>query len=117
MAFAVRLQLLQESGQVSPAVAELTLEYVKKIEDRFEVQLTEENGAMLVTHLAMALERLQKGEPVGELPPEALAELKAQTEAWAFMSQLAQEVEARLGVTVPEAEIGFLTAHLGALLS
>ncbi|MDB4896357.1 MAG: putative transcriptional antiterminator [Firmicutes bacterium] len=116
MSLEPRLQLLAESGQISPLVAELTREVMRKVEAAYHIELTEENGAMFVTHLAVALERLRTGQAISEMPEAALAEVKAYTREWQFMSEVARETAERLHVQVPEGEVGFLTAHLATLV-
>ncbi|MFO7273646.1 MAG: PRD domain-containing protein [Bacillota bacterium] len=117
MSLELRLQLLQESGQISPEVAELTRWILKRVEERYGIAVTEENGAMFTTHLAVALQRLRSGEAIDQMLAEGLAEVKAYPEEWAFVNEVvAGEAGRRLGVTVPEAEIGFLAAHLITLV-
>jgi transcriptional regulatory protein LevR len=112
----LRIQLLLGSGQISQEVAELTREVMRRVERVFGVTLTEENGAMFVTHLALALERLRKGQPVKSMPPEALAEVQTYTREWEFITAVTGEIGWRLGVPVPIEEAGFLTAHLATLV-
>ncbi|MEW8979180.1 MAG: PRD domain-containing protein [Symbiobacterium sp.] len=117
MSLELRLQLLEESGQIGPEVADLTRHVIRKVEERYGVALTEENGAMFVTHLAVALERLRTGQAIDVMLAEGLAEVKAYPREWAFVSEVvAGEAGRRLGVKMPEGEIGFLTAHLITLL-
>lgn len=116
MSLELRLQLLEESGQISPAIAELTREVMRRIEAAYQLELTEANGAMFVTHLAVALERLRTGQAISEMPEAALAEVKGYTREWQFVTEITREAADRLKVQVPEGEVGFLTAHLAALV-
>ena len=117
MSLELRLRLLEESGQISPEVAELTRLILERVEERYGIALTEDNGAMFTTHLAVALERLRSGEAIDVMIEEGLAEVKAYPEEWSFVSDIvAGEAGRRLGVAVPEGEIGYLTAHLITLL-
>ncbi len=117
MSLELRLRLLEESGQISPEVAELTRRILARVEERYGIVLTEENGAMFTTHLAIALERLRSGEAIEAMVAEGLAEVKAYPEEWAFVSEtVAGEAGRQLGVVVPEGEIGYLTAHLITLV-
>ena len=111
-----RLQLLKDSETISPEVAGLTRRLMARVEAEYGLTLTEENGSMFVTHLAVALERLRAGEAIEQMPPEALAEVRGHAREWAFMQQAAGEAASQLGVSVPEGEVGFLTAHLAALV-
>lgn len=117
MSLELRLRLLEESGQIGPEVAELTRFVLERVQERYGVVLTEQNGAMFITHLAVALERLRSGQAIDCMLADGLAEVKAYPEEWAFVSQVVgEEAGQRLGVAVPEGEIGFLTAHLITLI-
>jgi hypothetical protein len=111
--FTPRLDLLQDSDQVSTAARRQTLGLVGAIEATFGVQLVEENGAMLVTHLAMALTRSERGSPLGEEPPAVVvAEALANPVELAFVREHLAAAAAALGVTLPESEYLFVTAHV-----
>ncbi len=117
MSLELRLRLLEESGQIGPEVSELTRFILKRVEERYGITLTEENGAMFTTHLAVALERLRSGEAIDAMVAEGLEEVKAYPEEWQFVTEVvAGEAGRRLGVEVPEGEIGYLTAHLITLV-
>lgn len=116
MSLALRLKLLEDSETISPSVAGLTRWVMSRVEDEYHLTLTEENGAMFVTHLAVALERLRVGEAIEQMPPAALEEVRGYEREWDFMQGVAQEAAARLGVSVPAGEVGYLTAHLATLV-
>lgn len=111
-----RLRLLEDSRTISPEVAQWTRRAMARVEAEYGLILTEENGAMFVTHLAVALERLRAGEAIERMPSEALAEVRGYSREWHFMQRVAEEAASDLGVAVPEGEVGFLTAHLAALV-
>ena len=64
----------------------------------------------LAIHIALALLRLQEGRGVW-LPPEQLAEVKAKGE-FRMARRLFRALEKRLGIDVPESEVGYLALHL-----
>ena len=74
-----RLDLLETSGQVSPQARRLTIELVEGVEREFRLRLDEDNGAMLVTHLAMSLTRLEHGLVATEVPALVREEIGATT--------------------------------------
>lgn len=111
-----RLQLLEDSQTISPEVAGLARRLMARVEAEYDLTLTEENGSMFVTHLAVALERLRAGEAIEQMPPAALAEVRGYRREWGFMQRVAEEAGTQLGVSVPEGEVGFLTVHLAALV-
>lgn len=64
----------------------------------------------LAIHIALALLRLQEGRGVW-LPPKQLAEVKAKGE-FRMARRLFRALEKRLGIDVPESEVGYLALHL-----
>lgn len=116
MSLDLRLRLLEESGQIGPAVAALTRQTIGRVEAEYGLVLDEENGSMFVTHLAVALERLRQGQAIAAMPEAALAEVRGYGREWRFIERVAAEAASQMGVTVPEGEVGFLTAHLATLV-
>ena len=111
--FTPRLDLLEDSGQVSPVARQQTLDFVDAIEATFAVPLDEENGAMLVTHLAMALTRSERRAPLDEEPPAVIVgEAHANPIELAFVRERLDTYGAVLGEALPESEYVFMTAHL-----
>ena len=112
-AFSPRLDLLEDSGQVSAVARQQTLDFVDAVEAMFAVTLDEENGAMLVTHLAMALARSERREPLLEEPPAVVVEeARANPTELGFVRERLDAYGAVLGEALPESECVFMTAHL-----
>lgn len=117
-AFTQRLDLLEDSDQVSAVARRLTLEFVDATEATFGVPLDEQNGAMLVTHLAMALTRSERGLPLGDEPPAALAdEVRTHERELRFARERLDACAATIGSTLPEAEYLFVAAHVCTVTS
>lgn len=112
-----RLELLVKSGQVSRTVVEVVREIARKVKESFGLDLSEEDGSMFVTHLAVALERLRRGEPIKEAPESLLEEIREFHDESTFVSELEVYLNSRLGVSLPLAEKAFCVAHLRALRS
>jgi hypothetical protein len=111
--FAPRLDLLEDSGQVSQVARQQALDFVDAAESAFDVALDEDNGAMLVTHLAMALTRTERREPLPEQPPAVIVdEARANPTELAFVREKLDAYGAVLGEALPESEYVFMTAHL-----
>ncbi|MBH0231189.1 BglG family transcription antiterminator [Halobacillus yeomjeoni] len=64
----------------------------------------------LIIHLALAIERLQKGEFI-QIENEYLDELREKKE-FQVAHQLIHRLEAQFDLTIPEAETGYVTMHL-----
>lgn len=74
------------------------------------VQFADAAFAGLVIHLAIAVRRLQLGRDI-HMPDEQLGALR-DTTAFSVAQRLAQKLQERFGVTVPEAEVGYISLHL-----
>lgn len=111
-----RLSLLAESGQVDADSLVATRRVIRAIEEKYSLVVNEENGGMLVTHLAVALARLKAGQPVTDIPGAALDEAREFAAEWQFVRDIAGAAAASLGATLPESEIAFMTLHLATLL-
>lgn len=64
----------------------------------------------LVTHLAMTVERVEKGENI-HIEERALTEL-AQTVEYQTAKKIMERIEEKLSIKMPEAEAGYISMHL-----
>lgn len=113
--FQTRFELLCDTGQVSQAAVDATLQVIAAIEARYDRNLTEENASMFVTHMVMAFERLLRNEELNEVPPEVLDEATPYRETQAFVAETIGTALKPYRVLVPEGEIAYLTLHLAAI--
>lgn len=114
--FRERLDMLEESGQVTALARWMTETSLARIAQEFGVALTEDNAAQLATHLAMAFSRLQRGEaepPLSEALQEEVHEYPREREV---VRRLMSECEPLLERKVPDSEVDYMTVHLCALL-
>ncbi|MGL4589519.1 MAG: PRD domain-containing protein [Mycoplasmatales bacterium] len=75
-----RLNILLTSGQINEDSVELATKIIDYFKQKLAIQLTEENGAMLITHIVMANERLKKQQPVEPISPMLATQLQAEEE-------------------------------------
>lgn len=85
-------------------------EIVKQAEHGLGRKLTDESFGSLVVHLAVGIQRLVEGRRM-TMPSARLAELRALPE-WPLAVEMAVMLQARTGLTLPEAEVGYLVLHL-----
>jgi len=71
-----RLDLLVNAKEIDEAVRDAVIELVQAVEKRYSLTITEDNGAMLVSHLAMALGRIKRGEELEPIDEDIFAEVK-----------------------------------------
>jgi mannitol operon transcriptional antiterminator len=64
----------------------------------------------LVVHLALAIERIQKGEGI-TIDPSYLEDQKT-TKEYLFAKRIVEQLEQIFQIKIPEAEIGYITMHL-----
>ena len=112
-AFRERLDLLQTSGQLTQSVREATEALIAELNRRVG-PIDDDNAGVLVSHVALSLGRLTRGEL---LEPDLLV----QSEANQYPDELAEAAElARLAEqlgagSLPGGEVSFLAIHLRAL--
>lgn len=83
---------------------------IQHIEEEYDFILSDVSFKGLLIHLAISLKRLQEGKKV-EMEGEDLDLLKREKE-WEIAEQLVKKIEERFGVTMDEAEVGYITMHL-----
>ncbi len=110
-----RLNLLVGAKEIDASIREALIAFVKTIEARYSLQITEDNGAMLVTHLAMALGRICRDEQLEPVDDDIFAEVR-EMPIYKELPALYQPLEKELQITLPQVERDYLALHLGALL-
>lgn len=110
-----RMSILAASGTISFQIGCEMSDLVDHAKDRQHLGLTEENGAALLTHLAMAGERMAKGKTAAPLDAALLEEVKASSHC-ARAQEILKDWYQFLGWQLPEAESGYMLLHLCTLL-
>lgn len=101
-----RLKILLEGDVISKEASEIAVEAA----DRLGAQAPQAQLDMLITHLATALTRLERGEEL-EAPPESMFK---EVEQSVYLRNAKEEIrwlEDRLGGVLPEKEQKFLQLH------
>lgn len=109
-----RLDLLEKSGQIDGSTVENLEDFVKIIENTLSIKITEENGSMFVTHMAMAITRIKADEKITALDDSLLEELKS-TSVYEKIPFIIEQFEDKSGIIIPETEYGYIGLHLGNL--
>ena len=97
LSLAGRLDLLENSGVITPAARRVTSAAIGRIEDLLLVTLDDESGGPLVTHIAVALSRIERNEPPPELPEIVASEIADRPEELRMAEGLAREWQATPG--------------------
>lgn len=110
----VRLNILKEAGQISEETFEALKRVINMLNDKFDIKLTEENGAMLITHLSVALERIKKGEIIEGIDSEIYEQIKNHP-AYKECIKVLKSIEEESNIKIPENEETFIMMHLCTL--
>jgi transcriptional regulatory protein LevR len=113
--FRERFEMLEESNQISPLARQLTGYVLSEISDTLIVKFNEKNAASFVTHLSLALTRIDRGEPgveYSEVVEEAIVEFVNER---IILQRLMNECSKVLGRIIPDSEISYMAVHLCAI--
>ncbi len=103
-------------GHVSSDKLLTVKETVDWSNEELKFKLTDNAYVGLVVHLALAVERIQKGERI-DLDPTYMGEI-ASTKEFAIAKKMTRRLEQSLSLKIPENETVYITMHLlGAKLS
>ncbi len=83
---------------------------VDRVKKDLTYDLADSSYIGLVVHLALALERLKKGDNI-KFDPGYLEELKG-TKEFGIASKMIEDLEKVFQMTIPKDEIGYITMHL-----
>ncbi|MGG1247285.1 BglG family transcription antiterminator [Bacillus spizizenii] len=81
-----------------------------QLKEEIAFSLSDSSYIALVVHLTFAIERIKLGETI-TMEQNELEELKSAKEYSSALA-IAGELERAFGVTIPEAEVGYITIHL-----
>ncbi|WP_226671414.1 BglG family transcription antiterminator [Metabacillus litoralis] len=83
---------------------------INKINSRLPYPLADSSYVGLVVHLALAIERIQRGEKI-TIKEEYLQQLKNSRE-FTFAEEIAEKLEETFTISIPLDEKGYITMHL-----
>lgn len=109
-----RLQILRDSGQLSEGNYILLLKIISMFDRKWGIKLTEENGSMFITHLSVALGRIEKGEKIDAVEENIYQEIAGNKNYDKCLGAI-KDVEEELKIRIPENEKGFLMIYLCTL--
>jgi hypothetical protein len=110
--FRERLDMLEESEQVTNLARRLTEMSVAQLSDELQLILTEDNAAPFVTHLAIALTRINRGDPeiaASAVAEEEIADRQRERDA---VNRVMHDCSRLLQREISMSEISYMTVHL-----
>jgi transcriptional antiterminator len=111
----VRLNILKDAGQISEETFEALKRVIDIFRNKYGIVLTEENGAMLITHLSVAFERIKKGEIIEGIESEIYNEIRNHQE-FNKAKEMIGQIMGVANTEIPESEETFIMMHLCTLL-
>ena len=70
-----RIELLKNSDLIDEQIYNKIMSLVSHLDKQWDIRLTEENGAMFITHLSMALKRIKENQSVKSIDEGVFQEI------------------------------------------
>ncbi|MCL2478130.1 MAG: PRD domain-containing protein [Treponema sp.] len=115
MIFNERFAILRAGNVISAGVETLTRKVISRLEEHWNIKLTEENGGRMVTHLAMALMRIERGEKI-EAPEKNVLDEFHSLEVFPLAQEIADDLIAWTPMDLPRAEKDYIIVNICLLL-
>jgi transcriptional antiterminator len=110
----IRLGILKDAGQIDEEVYRNVIKVISIFHHRWCIDLKEGNGAMLITHLCIALQRLKNNCPVEKIDEQIYEEVKL-NQYFRICEKALNIIESEMNMDIPEGEKSFLLMHLCVL--
>ncbi len=110
-----RLEILNASGAISDCTKDVMLNVIEMFNEKHNIELTEENGAMMVTHLSMAIMRVKNNEPVKTIDEEVFRET-LESEHIERANLIYDDLSEVLDITLPEDEKKYMLVNICVIL-
>ena len=115
MVFGERLGILRSGNVISAGVEDSVRKVISRLEERWKLTLTEENGGRMVTHLAMALMRIKRGEDITAPEEDVLAEFR-DLDVFEASMEIVNDLIAWTPIDLPKAEKDYMIVNICLLL-
>lgn len=116
MNLTIRLQILKDAGQLSENNYQIIQQIIGLFKTKWNLNLTEENGAMFITHLVVAFARIDKEEDLLGLDKGIIQELEG-SKCFSQSAQVLQDIEDALSKEISDSEKGYILVHLCTLFA
>ena len=109
---AFRLGILKEAGVINKEIYEKLILLIKYLGEKWEIHLTESNGGMLITHLSMALKRIEENENVSSIDEGVFQEV-LKSEKLEEIQEIYNDIEKNVFIEkLPEEEKKYILVNL-----
>ena len=110
-----RLGILRSGGVISPGIETLVLRIISRFRDHWKIVLTEENGGRMVTHLAMALMRISRGEEISGPETDALEEFR-NLDVFPLSVEILEDIIVWAPMDLPKTEKDYMIVNICLIL-
>lgn len=115
MDFDERLKILREGEVISGEVEELVRKVIRRLHDRWDITLTEESGSRIITHLAMALARIERQEEISSPETDVLEEFRSLA-VFSHSLAIVEDLAAWVPMELPNAEKDYMIVNVCLIL-
>ena len=107
-----RLGLLKEAGVINEGIYDKLTLLIKYLDEKWKISLTESNGGMLITHLSMALKRIEENENVSSIDEGVFQEV-LKSEKLEEIKEIYNDIEKNVFIEkLPEEEKKYILVNL-----
>ena len=109
---AFRLGILKEVGVINEGIYDKLTLLIKYLDEKWKISLTESNGGMLITHLSMALKRIEENEKVSNIDEGVFQEV-LKSEKMEEIKEIYNDIEKNVFIEkLPEEEKKYILVNL-----
>ncbi len=112
----MRLDILKQTNQIDEDIYSKLKAVIKMIHCKYNIKLNEENGAMFITHLSVALMRIKNKQLVENIDEGIFNEIK-HSEFFNISNEVIKDIENITAMEIPECEKNFIAMHLCTLFT
>lgn len=115
MDVSARLNILLENNVITEGLYKNINKVISQLKAKFNIEITEENGGMFITHLSMALARREKDEIVNRIDKTIFEEIKNDLN-YQKAVEIVNDIKEIVG-NLPVEETEFIEMHICTLLN
>ena len=109
---AFRLGILKEAGVTNERIYDKLTLLIKYVYEKWKISLTESNGGMFITHLSMALKRIEENEKVSNIDERVFQEV-LKSEKLEEIKEIYNDIEKNVFIEkLPEEEKKYILVNL-----
>ena len=105
-----RLELLKKGNQIDQEVFITMNNVIELFKNNWNIELSEENGQMMITHLSMALMRVKNKLPVNQIDEEVYQEV-TESKFFKKAEKILEDMKSILPIELPESEIKYMLVN------